>query len=245
MRRRLFTFLSAVSLLLCVATVVLWVRGVGRTEGWCFKPSPPILLQPPDEDLPSKWCVQWQIGWGGDAGLSVERQFKPIPRQPTVGFSTLAMNTRRWNPLPQSERVVSDIRIAGRARMPDGRPLVAYRTKPAMAWSRLGITYTSYQQEFGKFPNLDAYFTSPGEWVFASSAPLPLRPLRPPSGPLGDPGLLHMERAGRPLPQLQLQPDRQHQRDLPRVRDANSGQARVLRHFQINKSRASSRRNEI
>jgi len=148
-----------------MATVVLWVHGVGRAEGWYFKPSPTILLQPPrEDDLPSKWCVQWQINWGDDAALSIDRQFKPIPRQPRVGFFTFVMDARRWNPLPQSERVW-DPRIASTAKMPGGRVLsVAYRTKPATAWSHLGITYASHEQEFGKFPNLDHYFASPGEW---------------------------------------------------------------------------------
>jgi hypothetical protein len=60
-RRHLFTIASALSLLLCVAAAVLWVRGVGRAEGWYFKPSPTSVLQAPDDILPSPWCVQWQI----------------------------------------------------------------------------------------------------------------------------------------------------------------------------------------
>jgi hypothetical protein len=43
MIRRLFTFLSALSLLLCVAMVVLWVRGTRRADTWdvgYFQPHP-------------------------------------------------------------------------------------------------------------------------------------------------------------------------------------------------------------
>ena len=163
MRRHLFTGASVISLLFCVATVVLWVRGVGRADGWYFKPSPTFHLQPPDEQLPSKWCVQWQIYWGSNAAISISRQFKPIEGQPRVGFATFAMKTRRWNPLPENQPVL-DPRIAAMARLPDGRVLNAYRTKPATAWSHLGITYVSREQEFGKFPNFDHYFASLGGW---------------------------------------------------------------------------------
>lgn len=169
MRRRLFTLASVVSLLLCVATVALWVRGVGRAEGCYFKPSPTFHLQTPvytPGELPSQWYVQWQINWGGEAAISINRQFKPIERKPRIGFFTFATD-RRWNPLPQNERV-GDPRIASTAMRSDGRGprvvSVAYRTKPATAWSHLGITYVSHEQEFGKFPNFDHYFASPGGW---------------------------------------------------------------------------------
>jgi hypothetical protein len=97
----LFNFAAAVSLVLCLISAALWVRGVGRSEGWYFKPSPRDAFQAPGEFAPSPWCVQWQINWGDSGVLSVQRQFKTLPRQPRIGFYTRVTVTRRWNPLPE------------------------------------------------------------------------------------------------------------------------------------------------
>ena len=161
MRRRLFNFAVEVSLVLCLATAALWVRGVGRSEGWYFKPSPTDAFQAPDDFAPSTWYVQWQINWGDSGVLIIQRQFKTLPQQPRIGFYTRVVAARRWNPLPQM-RSISVPTIE--ARLPDGRVIRAQRTKRAIAWSHFGITYASREREVVKFPTLENYFTSDGAW---------------------------------------------------------------------------------
>ena len=164
MRSGLFTIASALSLLLCITTVVLWFRGAGRSEGWYLKPSPTVILSPPRENLSSNWSAQWRIYWGSNASITFTRQFTPVPRKAIVGYFAYTKPQRQWNPLPQSERV-TDPRIAAEARVVGSKIIsIAYRTKPATAWSHLGITYISHEQEFGKFPVFNGYFTTEGAW---------------------------------------------------------------------------------
>ena len=56
MLRRLFTLLSAISLVLCVATCVLWVRSYWRWEYLRFRPS----LQQGFSAISSDGAVQWK-----------------------------------------------------------------------------------------------------------------------------------------------------------------------------------------
>jgi predicted Zn-ribbon and HTH transcriptional regulator len=73
MIRRLFTLLSALSLLLCVGTCVLWARA------W-FQPQPPdIEVRWGDASKSSRWTVGWIVGF--DNYLFIERYspFRPLP----------------------------------------------------------------------------------------------------------------------------------------------------------------------
>ena len=54
MRRRVFGFISLLSLLLCVAAAALWFLGRGRAMGWYFRPSAAIHIPPPDPSLPDQ-----------------------------------------------------------------------------------------------------------------------------------------------------------------------------------------------
>lgn len=151
MIRRLFTVASALSLLLCVATRVLWARGVGRAEGWYLRPSRSFDLIPPDPSQPSKWCAQWQINWGNDGELSIDRQVKPVNgRPPRLVFFSAEILPARWSPLPESlppdkPNVVAIVSFQGKVTEE------VQRAKPATSLRLLGIQYIAHEQEFGRF----------------------------------------------------------------------------------------------
>jgi hypothetical protein len=105
-RRHLFNFVAAMSLVLCLVTAALWVRGVGRSEGWYFKPLPRDTFQAPGDFAPSPWCVQWQINWGNSGVLSVQRQFPDERDSWTGNFQPGLVDFRGVFDHPDGKRVV-------------------------------------------------------------------------------------------------------------------------------------------
>lgn len=152
MLRHLFTVTSVVSLLLCLATVVLWVRGDGRAEGWYYYPSPP-----------SGYRVQWIISWGDDGCLSIDRYILPggdgMYRR-TVEFFSDAISSPFWNPRPAAD-LLTNTRVAAFKYHGNSKEQVL-RTKPVTALNFLGIQYIGRDIESGRFADGEP-FTAPGE----------------------------------------------------------------------------------
>ena len=91
MKRRLFTLLSALSLLLCVAVCVLWVRSLTAQDGFCWRTYPPpeggrlqsrsttvytqlggVWIKRTVESCdPANAILPIQSDWSGDPGLYV------------------------------------------------------------------------------------------------------------------------------------------------------------------------------
>lgn len=74
-RRRLFTVLSALSLLLCVSAVLLWVRSYSVGEAWHFasRPSPLRLPHPSDSVSAVLVSDEWRINrWVASVGGRVQ-----------------------------------------------------------------------------------------------------------------------------------------------------------------------------
>lgn len=165
MTRRLFTAASVLSLLLCIAAVALWVRGVGRVEGWYLRPSAAFAIQPPDPSQPSGWWVQWQINWGNSGRLSIDRQVKPaVANRARLGFFSARISPARWNPLP--EKLPPDNPNVA-AKLANSRMVMeeVKRTKPATSITFLGIRYIAHEQEFGQYHSPAAksfYFSGSG-----------------------------------------------------------------------------------
>lgn len=185
MPRRLFTFASALSLVLCLATAILWVRGTSRVEGWYFKPSAAFDVLPPDPSQPSKWWVQWQVNWGKDGRLSVDRQVKPVFDRAMplrLGFFSVELLPARWNPLPEP-LPKGDPGIAAMVGGPNGSVIATVRrAKPSTDLRFAGIVYTRHEQEFGQYPQNFGYFHTIDEtllrvpmlYVFIAFAILPV-----------------------------------------------------------------------
>ena len=179
MIRRVFIVTSAVSLLLCFGTAVLWVHGRGRTAGWYFRPSKSFIIQPPDPSLPSKWCVQWLIGWGNDGQLSINRQERPaesdgvapvrIAAGPLrIGYFTAVIQPIRWSPIPPSLPAIRPPSTSPVVhRYGDGAMMVEYPpTKTSTTARFLRAEYTSREQEFAHFSEVaglpERYIAYPG-----------------------------------------------------------------------------------
>ena len=169
MRRRLFTFASALSLLLCLITLVLWWRGRAALEGWYFQPSrtfllqvaPPIVQQPivdeedadsdfplphgPPPSKPQPWCVQWQLNWG-DGLVSLARQVRTVQSVSRHGYFSLLRPTIA-PPSTQPSRV-------------GGGHLVLLPVKPLKLFEFAGIRYVGRDQEFVRWPD----GTVGGQW---------------------------------------------------------------------------------
>lgn len=164
MPRRLLTFASFLSLLLCAVAAVLWVRGTGRVEGWYFRPSPAFEIPPPDPSQPSKWWAQWQINWGREGRLSIARQVKPLSERGMplrVGFFSVELLPARWSPLP--ERLPpSNAKVAAVVGLPHNVFIEVPRTKPVMEVRFMGMEYNRREQEFGQYPRGLGYFATYG-----------------------------------------------------------------------------------
>jgi hypothetical protein len=155
-KRKVFTAAALLSLLLCMATAVLWVHGRGRTAGWFFAPSKPFTIEPPSPNLPSSWCVQWRIIWSNDGCLLVGRRVLDVgPARVTMlamllhhGFySAYSPDPIRWTALPR----VYPRPVSKPLRISRGRSIVLLRTKPETYVSFRGLEYLSQEQEFDRW----------------------------------------------------------------------------------------------
>ena len=160
MRRRLFTFDSALSLLLFMTTLVLWWRGRAALEGWYFHPSrtfflqaaAPIVQQPivdeedadsdfplprrPTASKPEPWCVQWQLNWGHGL-FSVSRQFHPVSSVKRLGFWSI--------PAPPPAQPVPSLRARVRTVLLPAGPETTLRFA--------GVEYVGRKQNFARWPD--------------------------------------------------------------------------------------------
>jgi len=182
MRCRLFTFASALSLLLCLATLALWWRGRAAAEGWYFQPSRPFLLQAPapivprpivdeedaDSDFPlpqwpppekpQPWCVQWQLNWAHGL-VSLARQVRPLESVSRHGYFTVLM------PRPTIAPPATQPSRSGGVRF----VLLPVRTQKSFQFA--GIRYVGRDQEFARWPDGRVG----GQWgVFLIEAPASL-----------------------------------------------------------------------
>lgn len=136
-----------------MASVVLWVRGRGRVEGWDFYPS-----------APSGYRVQWIVSWDDDGCLSIDRNTREEKirqyRKSSMSFS-YAISSRRWNPLPAANPL-TNARVAA-VKFHGKREEKILRTKPVTALSFLGIQYIGREPESGRFAD-GKPFTAIGEY---------------------------------------------------------------------------------
>src|SRR6478609_4745470 len=63
MRRRLFHWLIALSLLMGLLSTFLWIESYVKTQGVWLTPSDPFVVRNPSTQLPSSWSVQWCASW--------------------------------------------------------------------------------------------------------------------------------------------------------------------------------------
>ena len=94
MARRLFTLLSALSLLLCVATAVLWVRSYWRVDGW---QSTRGWIEG------DTWVRRSQTCWSFAGSIGIERYARMVsppayPVEQIHGRQDAEFSELRWGP---------------------------------------------------------------------------------------------------------------------------------------------------
>lgn len=111
--RRLFTFASVLSLLLCAATVVLWIRGYSRSDDVCFNGTPCFLIGvqrgsllfeyqwPHNDDIPPGYQ---SITWNSPRSPDWSHWLYTISHHNVCGF---ALYTFRWRGVTAGARQVT------------------------------------------------------------------------------------------------------------------------------------------
>jgi hypothetical protein len=98
MKRNLFTFFSALSLLLCVWVCVLWVRSFALEEGYAwFRPSPFAYLQVSVRS--GRCCVYRNRGTPAPADTArgvFHYRSAPLAGPAAAGFAFDTLGTRQW-----------------------------------------------------------------------------------------------------------------------------------------------------